>query len=787
MKRLSLIRPLAAVLFVSMSWRPATAPAADSGSSERLARFEAALRGGNWRPIDPGSPIFSEVFGAALTNESQEEIVRRLTEKFTVPAASAALVADAVVREALERQRTTIQRAAFDPSEASAITAALIDASRGAPDSLPLFQYLIRYLDRREEISDARDLAETIAAIVKTGRDPARMSLEILASTSSTDTVCPLAEVARSRLERDPMFLRVLVPRIWHAEVRAALLDSPSGTRGRDGAGLAEDRLDALLRMGLAEQAVSAFESLPSAARAGVLDGQQDSARFPSAGIPESIRLQDVRLDLAAAHFLKGDKTRAATLRDSWLRNPHCRGSGPETCGAQSAVLGELLAPSGASTFDAVAAALKHDAQYPALWGRVLAVLCQRGDLRAAEARFLRTAAESLRLERRGDERFSCIVSWNSEAKARLDRAIEVLAAALESDAARNTGVSRLAWKVVLRSIPGLEPPAFQDRPLPPGLEPIELSEKESYERLKEQRAIHRIPDEWNLRRVESVGDMRYAIVNRREGAPEGGLWVARSRAGAPWSEPLYLGIRNSNPYSVRTASSLPLVSDDGTRLQIEVDAWERREPPSQIVRKAPIRRSGLYLEIPFSSIEKDTDGDGLTDLLEAALGLDPLNSDTDGDGIGDAEDPIPNLAWTPRPSQESLAVAAVIEKWMGWNSASRVNAWGIVGRRRREPEPDDPLPAPDVLYRRVHVVVGDPALFSPLAPSVRLIVVPESEAKRGEPPFLPGAFRINWVLMNPEGTKAFVDWSAGWQWGTFEVEKKGDRWAATLTRHAMS
>lgn len=46
-----------------------------------------------------------------------------------------------------------------------------------------------------------------------------------------------------------------------------------------------------------------------------------------------------------------------------------------------------------------------------------------------------------------------------------------------------------------------------------------------------------------------------------------------------------------------------------------------------------------------LADVLKDSDGDGLTDIEEQRLGLDPGNADTDGDGIPDGRDVCPNYA----------------------------------------------------------------------------------------------------------------------------------------------
>ena len=66
-----------------------------------------------------------------------------------------------------------------------------------------------------------------------------------------------------------------------------------------------------------------------------------------------------------------------------------------------------------------------------------------------------------------------------------------------------------------------------------------------------------------------------------------------------------------------------------------------------------------VELRASLADIMKDSDGDGLTDLAEERLMLDPHNPDTDGDGIPDGEDAVPNLADKPStPRQEAFAAA---------------------------------------------------------------------------------------------------------------------------------
>ncbi len=62
-------------------------------------------------------------------------------------------------------------------------------------------------------------------------------------------------------------------------------------------------------------------------------------------------------------------------------------------------------------------------------------------------------------------------------------------------------------------------------------------------------------------------------------------------------------------------------------------------------------------------TIHKDSDGDGLTDLVEERFGTDPTRVDTDGDGLSDAVDPCPK-APPRRLGDTEKILSTCIEAW---------------------------------------------------------------------------------------------------------------------------
>lgn len=115
-----------------------------------------------------------------------------------------------------------------------------------------------------------------------------------------------------------------------------------------------------------------------------------------------------------------------------------------------------------------------------------------------------------------------------------------------------------------------------------------------------------------------------------------GGLFLA-PRRGAGWGRPLYTGV--IAPYG-----------DFGSA--------------SPGFGKTPLKKflAGAWIKVlpTDRSIRADRDGDGLTDLVETALGLNPLARDTDGDGVSDGIDLCPNAKPRPLGDREKIIRAVV-------------------------------------------------------------------------------------------------------------------------------
>jgi hypothetical protein len=87
-------------------------------------------------------------------------------------------------------------------------------------------------------------------------------------------------------------------------------------------------------------------------------------------------------------------------------------------------------------------------------------------------------------------------------------------------------------------------------------------------------------------------------------------------------------------------------------------------------------------LQLRLGFWRRDSDGDGLTDLLERRLGLDPARADTDGDGIGDAVDRAPNaqVRRAADRTEDELLLSALAGIWACYDTENFARIRWITG-----------------------------------------------------------------------------------------------------------
>ena len=154
-----------------------------------------------------------------------------------------------------------------------------------------------------------------------------------------------------------------------------------------------------------------------------------------------------------------------------------------------------------------------------------------------------------------------------------------------------------------------------------------------------------------------------YGIVNSTILGDECDIFLVSSRTPddlSSWSRPrliphrLYRGVKDP---------ALAAAGDRSLRL-----TYVQEEPPGRPIMSgtlAPGEEAPTLgpqeVTLSVADIERDTDGDGWTDVEEGRLGLDPQKADSDGDGLPDGKDICPNYA--PEEGDTTDEEAQVIAK----------------------------------------------------------------------------------------------------------------------------
>jgi len=253
-----------------------------------------------------------------------------------------------------------------------------------------------------------------------------------------------------------------------------------------------------------------------------------------------------------------------------------------------------------------------------------------------------------------------------------------------------------------------------------------------------------------------------------------GGYWIVHSSDnGTTWDEPLYTGLRENMPYVVVPASRLPLFDGDALYIEVEVHELDLSSisfPPVALVSKRDAR--GIYLEMPWSALRRDSDSDGLTDLLEERLATDPYNADTDGDGIIDGKDGLPQVALTAGGSADSVVLAEFLRN-------ARIGGGAlIVGLPSTEQERQSCVVRASRIGTPSLFVVADRAQFSSIDINRRVVILAPAELAQYEEKFGPSFFgQLMDVLVRRDGGKAVIFFDERWTGTVYELEKTKDGW----------
>ena len=140
----------------------------------------------------------------------------------------------------------------------------------------------------------------------------------------------------------------------------------------------------------------------------------------------------------------------------------------------------------------------------------------------------------------------------------------------------------------------------------------------------------------------------------------ETGIWIGYSENnGKDWNY-YYTGIVQKQPVFVKYYSQRPLIIEKG---KLEIDACLLRQL-SPFTHPAPppsyeCVKDGIYLVFDMNTIARDSDGDGLADIVEDKFYTDKYNKDTDGDGIPDNSDTNPRVFY-PRTEKSKIYEAII-------------------------------------------------------------------------------------------------------------------------------
>jgi len=274
--------------------------------------------------------------------------------------------------------------------------------------------------------------------------------------------------------------------------------------------------------------------------------------------------------------------------------------------------------------------------------------------------------------------------------------------------------------------------------------------------------------------RCLDVGQLRWELLMSQDYDPSGevpaaGYWLRRTELPTGQPQSFYLGIKEHMPFEL-VDSDQAFVVDGELRLLVRraaIDPDKITFPPVGLDIRG--EKTVLLLRAKLDDVTKDSDEDGLTDLAEQQLLLDPQNPDSDGDGIPDGKDSLPDVALSAEPSVRQRAFAAALAFLT--HEPDLAISIGVPGtdafvRRRASDE-------------RTLFVTADPEDVAGISAGRRIIVLPTSldfELLRKHAAF--GVFYpMSISLRMIDDKHAELRYSASWHGGTLVMELHDGVW----------
>ena len=741
--------------------RNAAAPGISALSKSECAPYS----GDEWKPwgLRSTCEVVREV---AAAKGAFADAVAHVAKEYGLPQEAARSLV------AAELELESVRRFSDDSKAASARAVADARAAIAAAPSHPVpYLWLLTngYLvDFREA-----DLEAAIAAAPQ----PVPLAVSLLADASRC------AELAKWVLSRDLGQLDTVLARIdidagsgepwlYFRALEVALTRKPPPPYlGR----LARAVISDLLDEGLSGLALEIYGSLPAATRA-----QVSAAAAPDAGADSG---PDVRRGLALAMVAKGDLDGARAIAGKLPEgpisdDPVARGRSSCVARARALALKWHLEPSQRESTYQLAVDVQTCATELDPEGLV-------GPLSKTYPDVLRNALEDgrLRLVQLANkaEKATDHPELFGELRPRIGRAaqaqVERIRAEEEQVARAPAGPPDPMAATIQKLLQADVPQVWSEHPLPKDVAPSDGKRRPAKLAVDLPRGF------WPVR-VEKAGKTLWVVALSQSADPTGEVsagayWILRTRDGKSWDRPLYTGLRHYQPYEIVTTSKLPMISGKMIRLETrirELDPKTITFPPIGLTPKR--EASGLYLEASIDALEKDSDGDQLTDLLELRLLTDPSSRDTDGDGFEDAEDPFPTV---PLPKEEPPATADLLSIFFAEVTGAQMP--GLVVGLPDKPSKDDlrlpkghaPVGEDPVLY-----VEGDRRQFVGVRAPLRIIVLSPDEvaqAKKRFGVFYP--FQLQLTIDEKNG-RALIIYDEGWRGGSFTAERKDGRWVLT-------